>query len=108
MIGSRPRAKVPEIARQGEVIEIKTLITHRMESGQRPDGTGGKIPRHIINRFTATFNGQPVIDVTLEPATSANPYLSFYMRAEMSGEFLFTWFDDDGSIYTTTAAMTVT
>ena len=73
-----------------------------------PDGAGGKIPRHIINRFTATFNGQPVIDVTLEPAASANPYLSFYMRAEMSGEFLFTWFDDDGSIYTTTAAMTVT
>ncbi|MEQ8711075.1 MAG: thiosulfate oxidation carrier complex protein SoxZ [Rhodospirillales bacterium] len=107
MIGSRPRARVPETARKGEIVEIKTLITHRMESGQRPDGKGGKIPRHIINRFTATFDGQPVIDVALEPAISANPYLSFYMRAERTGEFLFTWFDDDGSTYSTTAVMTV-
>ena len=71
--GVKPRVKVPKSAAAGDVITIKTLISHKMESGQRKDGDGNIIPRSIINRFVADFNGQNIIDVTLEPAISTNP-----------------------------------
>jgi sulfur-oxidizing protein SoxZ len=70
----RPR---PPLGIGRRVITIKTLISHPMESGQRKDGDGNIIPRSIINRFTCDFNGENVIDVTLEPAISTNPYFQF-------------------------------
>ncbi|MCC1491749.1 thiosulfate oxidation carrier complex protein SoxZ [Cognatishimia sp. F0-27] len=97
--GVKPRVKVPKSASAGEAITIKTLISHKMESGQRKDGDGNTIPRSIINRFTADFNGQNVIDVTLEPAISTNPYFEFEATVPEAGEFKFTWYDDDGSVY---------
>ena len=97
--GVKPRVKVPSKAKAGETIEIKTLISHPMESGQRKDKDGNVIPRSIINRFTADFNGQNVIDVTMEPAISTNPYFQFEATVPESGEFTFTWYDDDGSVY---------
>lgn len=97
--GVKPRVKVPKSAAAGEVITIKTLISHPMESGQRKDGDGNIIPRSIINRFTCEFNGQSVIDVTMEPAISTNPYFEFDALVPEAGEFKFTWFDDDGSVY---------
>ncbi|MGB5560438.1 MAG: thiosulfate oxidation carrier complex protein SoxZ [Paracoccaceae bacterium] len=96
---AKPRVKVPKTAAAGEVITIKTLISHQMESGQRKDSDGNLIPRSIINRFTCDFNGQNVVDVTLEPAISTNPYLEFDAQVPEAGEFKFTWFDDDGSVY---------
>ena len=99
--GVKPRVKVPKSAAAGEAITIKTLISHKMESGQRKDGDGNVIPRSIINRFTADFNGQNVIDVTLEPAISTNPYFEFEATVPEAGEFKFTWYDDDGSVYET-------
>ncbi|MGH1578864.1 thiosulfate oxidation carrier complex protein SoxZ [Planktotalea sp.] len=97
--GVKPRVKVPKKAEAGEAITIKTLISHKMESGQRKDKEGNKIPRSIINRFTAEFNGQSVIDVTLEPAISTNPYIQFEATVPEAGEFKFTWYDDDGDVY---------
>lgn len=97
--GVKPRVKVPKTASAGEAITIKTLISHQMESGQRKDGDGNVIPRSIINRFVVDFNGQNVIDVTLEPAISTNPYFEFEAIVPESGEFTFTWYDDDGSVY---------
>ena len=97
--GVKPRVKVPKSAAAGETITIKTLISHKMESGQRKDDDGNIIPRSIINRFTADFNGESVIDVTLEPAISTNPYFQFEAVVPESGEFKFTWYDDDGSVY---------
>ncbi|WP_298934382.1 thiosulfate oxidation carrier complex protein SoxZ [uncultured Ruegeria sp.] len=97
--GVKPRVKVPKTAAAGETITIKTLISHKMESGQRKDDDGNIIPRSIINRFTAEFNGQNVIDVTLEPAISTNPYFQFEAVVPETGEFKFTWYDDDGSVY---------
>jgi sulfur-oxidizing protein SoxZ len=97
--GVKPRVKVPKSAAAGETITIKTLISHQMESGQRKDGDGNTIPRSIINRFTCDFNGQNVIDVTMEPAISTNPYLEFAAIVPEAGEFKFTWYDDDGSVY---------
>lgn len=94
-----PRVRVPKSASAGEVISIKTLISHIMESGQRKDGDGNLIPRSIINRFTCDFNGANVIDATLEAAISTNPYIEFEAVVNESGEFKFTWYDDDGSVY---------
>jgi len=95
----KPRVKVPKSAAAGEVVTIKTLISHPMESGQRKDKDGNLIPRSIINRFTCDFNGSNVIDVTLDPAISTNPYFEFEAKVDAAGEFKFTWYDDDGSVY---------
>ncbi|WP_282608558.1 thiosulfate oxidation carrier complex protein SoxZ [Pelagibius sp. Alg239-R121] len=100
MAKSKPRVKAPKSASKGEVITIKTLISHKMESGQRKDKQGNVIPRSIINHFTAKFNGEVVFEVDIEPAISANPYLQFKMRVDEPGEFEFIWNDDDGSVYT--------
>ena len=105
--GVKPRVKVPKTAAAGETITIKTLISHKMESGQRKDGDGNVIPRSIINRFVADFNGQNIIDVQLEPAISTNPYFQFEATVPESGEFTFTWYDDDGSVYDTSKKIEV-
>lgn len=105
--GVKPRVKVPKSASAGEAITIKTLISHKMESGQRKDKEGNIIPRSIINRFTCEFNGQSVVDVTLEPAISTNPYIQFDATVPEAGDFVFTWYDDDGSVYDTKKSISV-
>jgi len=97
---AKPRVKVPKTYSAGEVITIKTLMSHKMESGQRKDRkTGEKIPRMIINKFTCTFNGKEVFKVDIEPAVSANPFLQFTVKVPESGDFEFTWVDDDGTVF---------
>jgi sulfur-oxidizing protein SoxZ len=103
----KPRIKLPKQAKKGEVIQIKTLISHVMESGQRKDREGKVIPRKIINRFTCEFNGQPVFSCEIEPAVAANPYLQFSAKVEESGTFKFTWTDDDGTTITAEEKITV-
>ena len=105
--GVKPRVKVPKKAAAGDEITIKTLISHKMESGQRKDKEGNLIPRSIINRFTCEFNGKSVIDVTLEPAISTNPYIQFDATVPEAGEFKFTWYDDDGSVYDTAKSVAI-
>lgn len=105
--GVKPRVKVPKSAAAGEAIVIKTLISHEMESGQRKDKDGNPIPRSIINRFTCDFNGENVIDVKMEPAISTNPYFEFSATVPEAGEYKFTWYDDDGSVYNDNKAITV-
>ena len=108
MAKPNPRVRVPKTADKGEVIEIKTLISHPMESGQRKDRkTGELIPRKIINKFVCTYNGNEVFSADLHPAISANPYMSFFVKIEDSGEFEFTWVDDDGSTYSKKSQITV-
>jgi sulfur-oxidizing protein SoxZ len=103
----KPRVKVPKSAKAGEVVSIKTLISHPMESGQRKDKDGKLIPRSIINRFTCDFNGVNVIDMVLDPAISTNPYIEFDAKVDAAGEFKFTWYDDDGSVYEDTKPIEV-
>ena len=105
--GVKPRVKVPKKATAGETITIKTLISHQMESGQRKDKEGNLIPRSIINRFTCEFNGQLVVDVTIEPAVSTNPYFQFEAIVPEAGDFAFTWYDDDGSVYETSKSIAI-
>lgn len=99
-MASKPRVKVPKTAEAGEVITIKTLISHEMESGQRKDKDGNVIPREIINKFTVDFNGTKVFEADIDPAVSANPYFEFTSKVPESGTFTFTWVDDNGETYT--------
>ena len=101
MASAKPRVKVPKSAAKGEIIEIKSLISHKMETGQRKDKkTGELIPRKIINKYIVTFNGKEFFSADWAPAIAANPYMAFTMRATESGTMEFTWIDDDGKKYT--------
>lgn len=102
-----PRVRLPATAKPGEIIEIKTLIAHDMESGQRKDASGALVARKIIRLFEARFNDRLVFSAEWHPSISANPYQSFFFRATESGAFGFAWTDDDGSVYRATAKLTV-
>ncbi len=104
----KPRVRVPKKVSKGEIFEIKTLVSHKMESGQRKDKKSGKkIPRKIINKFECKYNGETVFSADWHPAVSANPYMSFHTVATESGEVELTWTDDDGSIYSKKAKINV-
>jgi len=96
----KPRLRVPTTAKKGEVVEIKTLITHLMETGQRKDADGKIVPRLIVNTMKVTYNDKPVLTAKLEPAIAANPFLSFFLRVEESGTLKFTWTDDNDQSWT--------
>ncbi|MFN0041166.1 MAG: thiosulfate oxidation carrier complex protein SoxZ [Burkholderiales bacterium] len=102
------RVRLPEKARRGEVIEIRTLVQHPMESGFRLDNTGQPIARHIVETLTCTYNGKEIFFARIHPAISANPYLTFYARITDGGEFIFTWKDDQGGVTAHTARIEVT
>ena len=105
---AKARVKVPKTAAAGEIITIKTLISHRMESGQRTDAeTGELIPRKIINKFSCEFNGKTVFSCDIDLAIPATPFLQFNARVQESGPFNFTWTDDDGTVTEATRDITV-
>ena len=107
-MADKPRIRLPKEAKKGEIIQIKTLVSHVMETGLRKDDKGDVIPRKIINTFTCTFNGKPVFSCELEPAIAANPYMQFSARVTESGTFRFSWTDDDGTTITADESITVT
>jgi sulfur-oxidizing protein SoxZ len=97
-MSARPLIRLDKkTVRKGELVEVKALATHEMESGQRKDKDGNVLPRKILNKFTCSVNGKEVFAADLEPAISANPFLQFRFRAEESGPVVLTWTDDDGS-----------
>jgi sulfur-oxidizing protein SoxZ len=95
-MSAKPRIKLPDSAKVGDVIEIKTLVSHVMETGQRKDKDGKPIPRNIIHTFEAKFAGKPVFTAKLYSGVSANPYLAFHMKVPGPGEMEFSWVDDAG------------
>jgi sulfur-oxidizing protein SoxZ len=99
---------MPSQAKQGDVIEIKTLISHPMETGYRRDIEGQLIPRQIIHTFTCTYNGAEVFRADWHPAVAANPYLAFHTVATESGQLRFEWVDEAGTVYRAEAEITVT
>jgi sulfur-oxidizing protein SoxZ len=94
---SKPRVKVPDTAKVGDIIEIKTLISHTMETGQRKDKDGKTISRNIINTFTAAYNGKEVFKAALQPGIAANPYIAFFLKVTGPGEIELSWLDDAGA-----------
>lgn len=101
------RINMPEQAQRGEIIEIRTLISHPMDNGYNYDANGHLIPRKIINTFIVTYNGVEVFRANMHPAQAANPFFQFYTVAVESGVLVFTWIDDDGTIYNGSQAITV-
>jgi sulfur-oxidizing protein SoxZ len=98
---------VPARARRGEVIEIKTLISHPMETGYRRTELGVPIPRDIIRTFVCTYNGTEVFSADLHPAIAANPFIVFTTIATESGTLAFHWTGDNGFSVTESAAISV-
>ena len=86
----------PKTVKKGEAFEVRALISHIMETGFRPGTQGRIIPRNIIEEFTATFNGTEVLRMKMTPATSANPFVAFHMRAAESGTLALRWTGDEG------------
>jgi sulfur-oxidizing protein SoxZ len=98
---------VPPRARRGEIVEIKTLISHVMETGFRHTQLGAVIPRDIIRRFVCTYNGTEVFRADLYPAISANPFIVFSTVATESGTLSFQWTGDNGFSVTESAKIIV-
>jgi len=98
---------VPQRARRGEIIEIKTLVSHPMETGYRRTQTGEVIPRDLIRRFVCTYNGTEVFRAELHPAIAANPFIVFNTLATESGTLAFHWTGDNGYSVTESATITV-
>ena len=104
---ARALINVPAKAKRGQVIEIKTLISHAMESGFRHSTVGALIPRDIITSFVCTYNGEEIFHAELYPAIAANPFLTFSTVATESGTIVFKWTGDNGFSISESAAITV-
>ena len=105
---ARTLLNVPKTAQRGEVIEVRTLIAHKMDSGFIVDSQGQKVPRDIIQRFTCRYNGEQVFSADLFSAIAANPYIVFYTVATESGTLEFEWKGDNGFTQTERVAIAVT
>ena len=98
---------VPAKAKRGDIIEIKTLMSHIMETGYRHMASGEVVPRDIITSFTCRFNGAEIFRADLHPAISANPFFTFFTVATESGTISFEWSGDNGFAVSETATITV-
>jgi sulfur-oxidizing protein SoxZ len=90
------RVQLPGRARRGEVVEIRIAIQHPMETGFRRDDVGHAITKNVINTFVCRYNGVEVFRAEMGSGIAANPYLSFCTVADVSGELVFDWVDDEG------------
>ena len=93
---ARTLINVPKTAKRGEIITIKTLISHIMETGFRHDHVGQPIPRDIITSFVCTYNGEEIFKAALYQAIAANPFITFHTVATESGTIAFQWSGDKG------------
>jgi sulfur-oxidizing protein SoxZ len=107
MGATKPRVKIPESAKAGDTIEVRTLITHIMETGNRKDKEGKTIPRDIVNTFVAKYAAKEVFRAEFGPGISANPFISFLLKVPGPGTFEFSWTDDAGAIVVETLPLNV-
>jgi sulfur-oxidizing protein SoxZ len=104
---ARPLINVPASVKRGQVFEIKTLISHPMETGYRRSQTGARVSRDIIRLFVCTYNGTEVFRAELYPAIAANPFIVFSTIATESGTLAFQWSGDNGFSVTESATIAV-
>ena len=102
------RIQVPANAKKGDVIEVRVLVQHPMETGYRYDDAGKPIPRNVITHLVARYNGHEVLVADMTQGIAANPFLQFYTVAEASGELEISWVDDEGVKGSERQAITVT
>ena len=106
-MAARTLINVPQKAKRGEIVEIKTLISHTMETGFRHDNVGKPIPRDIITSFVCTYNGETIFEAALYQAIAANPFITFHTVAMGSGTIAFKWTGDNGFSQEASAKITV-
>jgi sulfur-oxidizing protein SoxZ len=104
---ARALINVPAKARRGEIITIKTLISHVMETGFRRNNVGVLLPRDIITEFVCRYNGEEIFNAALHPAIAANPFITFHTVATDSGTLTFEWTGDNGFAASQTAKILV-
>lgn len=102
------RIAAPDTAARGESVEIRTIISHPMETGFRHDSSGLPVPLRIAEEFRCFANGRLALAVELESAISANPYLGFKLRIDETTQLRFEWIDTTGEVYSDEATITVT
>ena len=105
---ARTLINMPGSARRGEVIQIRTLIAHAMESGYRVNAQGQVVPRDIVRRFTCHYNGEQVFAAELFAAIAANPFIEFSTLARDSGTLTFQWEGDNGFVQRENIGLRVT
>ena len=101
------RVQVPASVKKGEAFEVRVLVQHSMETGYRRDANGQSIPTHIVDKLWASFGGKEVFRAELGTGISANPYMTFFLVAQASGELVVEWTDDRGDKGRATAQVTV-
>jgi sulfur-oxidizing protein SoxZ len=106
-MAARTLINVPQKAKRGDVIQIKALISHVMETGFRHDDVGKPIPRDIITSFVCSYNGEEIFKAALYQAIAANPYIAFHTVATESGTLSFQWTGDNGFAQDASAKITV-
>ena len=89
------RIQLPESARRGELVEVRIIIQHAMETGFRKDVSGRSVRRNAVHSLACRYAGAEVFRATLSTGIAANPYLRFYTRAVETGDLEFWWIDDD-------------
>jgi sulfur-oxidizing protein SoxZ len=84
-------------AMAGDKVEVKVLMAHEMETGQRKDASGKVIPAWFIQHVTGTCNGRTVLDADWGTAVSKNPFLSFrFSGAKPGDKVAISWVDNHG------------
>ena len=106
-MAKKPRVKLPKKAKAGDIVLVKPLASHKMETGNRKNKKGEKIPRLILNKFVCSMNGTEIFSADMNTAVSADPYISFYITAKESGSYDFSWTDDNGKVVSVTNKIAV-
>lgn len=106
-MAARALINIPKGAKRGDIVEIKALLSHPMETGFRTGADGKLVPRDIIERFVCTYNGEVVFSAELHPAITANPFIAFTTIAMDSGAMVFAWTDNHGQTQVQTARIDV-
>jgi sulfur-oxidizing protein SoxZ len=92
---------------QGDLVNVKVLMSHEMETGQRKDASGQIVPAHFIQTVNAAYNGKTVLSAQWGPAVSKNPFLSFKFKGgAQGGKVEVTWVDNKGDKRTDEAVVT--
>ena len=90
----------------GDKVEVKILMSHEMETGQRKDAKGALIPAWFIQNVTATHNGKTVLSAEWGPAVAKNPFLQFNIKGAKAGDKVaVTWKDNKGDTRTDEATV---
>ncbi len=105
---SKPRIWVSNATpKADEIVRVRALIEHRMESGLRLGADGKEIPRNIVHEFTARLDGELLFTWQPETAVSQNPYIEFTFVARRPGALQMSWTDDKGAVITSETALTL-